>query len=142
MSAQDNAAAFRKLLEVGFSRGEVAVIAEVVSPEFVEHQRGLKPGIAGMHEAIDTLHRWFSDFGLTVEELAAEGDLVWARNRARGVNTGAVMGHPPTGKPMEVDVIDIARFENGKLIEHWGVADQLGMLLQLGLVPRPQPPGR
>jgi predicted ester cyclase len=76
-----------------------------------------------------------ADFTLTVEDVAVAGDTVWARNRGRGVNTGPVMGNPPTGRPVEVDVIDILRFENGIAVEHWGVADQVGMLLQLGVMP-------
>jgi predicted ester cyclase len=45
------------------------------------------------------------------------------------------MGNPPTGKPVEIDVIDIVRFEDGKVVEHWGIADQMGLMLQLGLIP-------
>ena len=39
---------------------------------------------------------------------------------------------------MLIDVIDIARFENGNMVEHWGVPDRLACLLQLG----PFPPKR
>lgn len=51
------------------------------------------------------------------------------------------MGNPPTGRSVEVDVIDIGRFKDGKLVEHWGIADQLGLMLQIGAVPgkRPEP---
>jgi predicted ester cyclase len=45
------------------------------------------------------------------------------------------MGNGPTGKKMRIDVIDIVRFEDGKIVEHWGVPDQLGVMLQLGLLP-------
>jgi predicted ester cyclase len=45
------------------------------------------------------------------------------------------IGHPPTGKPMTLDVIDIGRFDNGKLVENWGVPDRLAVLLQLGMFP-------
>jgi predicted ester cyclase len=139
MSTEQNISAFRKLIDVGFTRGDLSVVAEVVSPDCVEHQRGSKPGVAGVEETIRTLHRWFSDFELVIEDLAADGDMVWARNRARGVNTGSVMGHSPTGKSMEIDVIDIARLEAGKIVEHWGVPDQLGLLIQLDLLPRREP---
>jgi len=63
------------------------------------------------------------------------GDVVWTRNRARGIHTGSVMGNPPTGKAIEVDVIDILRFEDGIAVEHWGIADQLGMMQQVGAMP-------
>ena len=141
MSTEENIAAFRRLIEVGFTQGDLSVVDELVSPACIEHQRGNMPGIEGTKATITTLRRWFSDFELTVVKVAADGDTVWSLNRARGVNTGSVMGFPPTGKSFETDVMDVARFEGGKIVEHWGVPDQLGLLIQLGLMPRPQPVG-
>lgn len=141
MSTEGNIAAFRRLIEVGFSQGDLDVVDELVSPDAIEHQRGIKPGIDGVKATISTLRNWFPDLELTVTMLTADGDTVWALNRARGTNMGSVFGNPPTGKSMEIDVIDIARFVDGKLVEHWGVPDQLGMLIQIGLAPRPQPVG-
>jgi len=82
-----------------------------------------------------------SDFSLTVEDIAVAGDVVWTRNRARGTSTTSVMGFGPTGHRLELDVIDIGRFEDGKLVEHWGIADQMGLLMQLGFDPRAARPG-
>ena|ERR1035437_1715329 len=139
MSTESNIAAFRKLIEVGFTNGDLTVADELFSPDALEHQRGSKPGIDGAKATITSLHESFSDFELTIVKLVADGDTVWALNRARGVNTGSVMGFPPTGKSFEIDVFDVARFEDGKIVEHWGVPDQLGLLIQLGLMQRPQP---
>ena len=141
MSVEDNAARFRRLIEVGFSGGDTAIVDELVAPGCIEHQRGNPSGVEGAKEVIRTLHRWLSGFSLTIEDLVTDGDMVWARNRARGVNTGSVMGHEPTGRPVELDVIDIARFEDGRVVEHWGIADQLGMMLQLGLIRGVRPNG-
>lgn len=135
MSAEQNAASFRRLIEVGFGKGDLGVVDEVVSPDCVERQRGLKGGRDGVKDTIATLRGWFSPFSLTVEDLAVDGDKIWGRCRARGVNTGSIMGRPATGQPMEIDVIDIGRFEGGMLVEHWGVPDQLGMMSQIGLLP-------
>jgi predicted ester cyclase len=66
-----------------------------------------------------------------------DGDVVWTRNRATGTNDGSFLGNPPTGKPMSIDVFDVLRVVNGKIVEHWGVPDRLGVLFQLGLMPRP-----
>lgn len=41
------------------------------------------------------------------------------------MNTGSIFGFPPTGKSIEIDVMDVVRFEDGKMVEHWGVPDQL-----------------
>ena len=43
---------------------------------------------------------------------------------------------PPNGKAFEITVIDIARFENGKIVEHWGVPDRFAVMAQLGLLPK------
>jgi predicted SnoaL-like aldol condensation-catalyzing enzyme len=47
------------------------------------------------------------------------------------------MGHPASGRPVDVTVFDVMRFEDGLVVEHWGVADQLGLLLQVGAMPAP-----
>jgi predicted ester cyclase len=137
--SEDNTARFRRLIDVGFTRGDLTIVDELVAPGCVEHQRGNRDGSEGVKEVIRTLHRWMSDFSLTIEDLVTDGDMVWSRTRARGVNTGEFMGNAPTGRLVELDVIDIARFEDGKVVEHWGIADQLGMMLQLGLAPGRQP---
>jgi predicted ester cyclase len=129
----------RAVLEVGFSTGDLSVIDEVVSPDFVEHQRGAAPGREGLKAMIRRLRTWFPDLRLTVVDMAVSGDKVgdkiWARVVARATNTEPVMGKPPTGKPIEIDIIDIMRVVDGKLVEHWGVPDTLAMMEQVGLVP-------
>jgi predicted ester cyclase len=131
----------RRLIEDGIGGGDLSIVDALVAPGCVEHQRGLAQGAAGVRQLTETLHRWMSDFELRVVDLVEDGDTVWTRNRARGVNTGPVMGHAPTGRSVEVDVFDVVRIEDGRVVEHWGVADQLGMLLELGVID-PRPAGR
>ena len=138
MTVERNIAATRRLIDEGFTGGDLAVCDELVAPDSIENQRGNRPGIEGTKGTIRTLHTWFSDFKLEIIDLVATEDTVWIRNRATGVNTGEVMGRPATGRPLDVTVIDIIRFADGKVVEHWGVADQLGMLIQLGLFGRPE----
>jgi predicted ester cyclase len=70
-----------------------------------------------------------------VEDMIAEGDKVVTRYTSRGTQKGAFMGIPPTGKQMMVSSIIIARFADGKIVEEWGLDDQVGMLQQLGIIP-------
>ena len=140
MTAIDIADRFRRIVEDGIGRGDETVLDAYVAQDVVEHQRGNHAGLEGAKGVARTLHRWMSDFSLTVEDIAVAGDVVWTRNRARGVNDGSVMGFGPTRGPVEVDVIDIGRFEEGMLVEHWGIADQMGLLLQVGFDPRTAAP--
>lgn len=53
---------------------------------------------------------------------------------------GELMGVPPTGTQVHVELIDIMRFDDAGLVsEHWGVADMLSLMQQLGVVPTGQP---
>jgi predicted ester cyclase len=129
----------RRLVEIGIGQADRSVLDELMADNCVEHQRGNKDGRDGAWAVATTLHRWMSDFSLTVEDTAVAGNTVWTRNRARGINTGSVMGNPPSSKAVEVDVIDILRFENGIAVEHWGIADQVGLMLQIGALPGARP---
>lgn len=126
---------FRRIMEEGFCKGNLEVVDELVSPDCQEHQRGLPSGPDGLKSVIRQLRGWFSDFSLEAADIVQQGDMVWGRMKARGTNTGSIMGHPPTGRQLEIDVIDICRFRDGRMVEHWGVPDQLGMMQQMGLLP-------
>lgn len=130
----------RRLVELGIGQANRAVLEELMGTDCVEHQRGHDGGREGAWRVATTLHKWMPDFSLTVEDFAVAGTTVWTRNRARGTNTGPFMGHPPSGMRVEVDVIDILRFEDGIAVEHWGIADQLGMMLQTGALSNSRPP--
>jgi predicted ester cyclase len=133
MSIEQNVAIVRRLIEEGFSGGDPKVCDALVAADAVEHQHGLASGPAGAKQAIATLHQWFSGFRLEVEDVIAEGDRVWVRGMATGTNTGSVFGRPPTGRTFRITVFDAMRVVDGAVVEHWGVPDQLGMLIQLGL---------
>jgi predicted ester cyclase len=138
MSVADSETVYRRLIEEGFNQGNLGVVDELVAPDAVEHQRGSGHGREGVVATISYLRSAFPDFKLTIDELVVSGDKVWARQRGGGTNLGSFAGRPATGKKAFIDVIDIARIEDGKVMEHWGVPDQLGMMQALGLVPSPE----
>jgi predicted ester cyclase len=129
-----NIAAFRRAIEDGWSRGDAAVIDELFAPDFVEHQAGIGPGRAGVIAAAMALRAAFPDLRMTFEDVVATGDMVWARLRATGTHAGPFMGVPATGRGIDITIIDIVRFVDGRLVEHWGVADRLNLAQQIGLV--------
>lgn len=132
----------RRLIEDGFNEGRLEVVDELISPELVEHQRfGSEhaPGAEGVKAVIASLRRAFSDFHLAIDDLAVAGDTVWLRMTGTGTNDGSFMGHAPTSRPMRTDVFDALRVEGGRIVEHWGVPDRLGVLFQLGLAQPPEP---
>jgi steroid delta-isomerase-like uncharacterized protein len=137
----DNAATMRSTYEL-INAGDLARFGELVADDFVEHQGGLgfpttKEGMLDFFRALLTS---FPDFRMNVEDLIADGDKTVARVRASGTHQGEFMGVPPSGTGVDVELIDIMRFDGaGLLCEHWGVADMLSLMQQLGVVPTGAP---
>ena len=136
MSAVENKEVFRRVIEEGFNKGNYQALDSLFAPSYVEHQFGLKTTLQGFKEDIRYLRSGFPNLHLTIEDMTAEGDKVWIRMTAQGTNDGPFIG-PPTGKPMTITVFDVCRFENGRIVEHWGVPDRFALMAQLGLLPQP-----
>jgi predicted ester cyclase len=135
MSTEQNQAAFRRVIAEAFNLGNYAVLSDHFNPDFVEHQFGLHPTLEGIRRDIQVLRSSFPDLTLTIEAMVSDGDKVWARLTARGTNRGGFMG-PPNGRSFEITVFDLCRFEDGKIVEHWGSPDRFALLAQLGLLPQ------
>ena len=129
----------RRLIDEGFSKGDLDVCDELIADEIIEHQDygpDHAPGAAGVKAVVTSLRRAFSDFKLEIEDLVVAGDTVWTRNVATGTHDGPYMGHPPSGRRFRVVVFDVMRVREGRVVEHWGVPDRLGVLMQLGAISR------
>ena len=92
-------------------------------------------GPEGIRQFYGALREAFPDIHFTIEDQVAEGDRVVTRWTARATHKGAFQGIPPTGKQINLAGIDIDRIVNGKVVECWPVADELGLLQQLGALP-------
>jgi predicted ester cyclase len=138
MTTTNSLDVFRGVIEEGFNRGNLDALDALFAPDFQEHQSGMiPPNLEGVKGAITYLRSVFPDLKLTIEDSVAQGDMVWARITARGTQRGPLMGRPPTGRTFAITVIDIARIVDGKMMEHWGVADRFHQMEQLGLLPQP-----
>jgi predicted ester cyclase len=124
----------RRVVEEGFGHADLHVIEQLITDDWVEHQFGLHGGKEGLKKAILSLTQAFSNHQYELLHHAVNSDTVWVHYRSSGEHTGPFMGHEPTGKKFSIDVIDIARVENEKVVEHWGVPDRFALLMQLGLL--------
>ncbi len=66
-----------------------------------------------------------------IEVLMAEGDEVWMRFTTAGTHQGNLCGVAPTRRPVGVPVVQILKLSDGKYLESWTFADELGFLLQI-----------
>jgi predicted ester cyclase len=84
---------------------------------------------------IEIFETAFPGYQLRAEEMIAEGDLVFVRTAFEGVHNGDLMGIAPTGKSVAIEIALIYRIEDGKIVDHWMLADLLGVMQQIGVVP-------
>jgi predicted ester cyclase len=123
---------FRLVIERGFNRGDLSVADEVCAQHFSEHQYLLPTNLSGpdtLKIEIQSARKEIADLTLTIEDIVDSGDKVWARMLAKGTD-------PRSGKPVTMSVMDVCRFANGKMVEHWGIPDRFALLHQLGLLPK------
>src|SRR5919201_2483348 len=140
MSAEENKALVRRLYEEcnkGKEAG-IAVLDELVAPDYVWHGAppSVSPDRAGWRQLRTAFYTAFPDLHATVEDLIAEGDKVAYRITGRGTHQGEFMGIPPTGKQIRWTGIEIDRIKDGKVVESWPNADNLGLMQQLGVIPQ------
>ena len=137
----DHAVTMRSTYE-RINAGDIAGFGDLVADNFVEHEGGpgLPPTKEGTLDFFRILLAAFPDMRMNVEDLIASEDKTVARVRVTGTHKGEFMGVPPTGTRVEMQLIDIMRFGGtGRVCEHWGVADMLSLLQQLGVVPAGPP---
>ena len=125
-------------LEV-LNNGNFGLLDELVSTDFVDRsaQPGVPPTREGFKQSTIALKKAFPDLHYTIDDSLETGDRIVHRLTASGTMKGDFMGIPATGKRATWTEIHIGRVANGRLAEHWGIVDQLGMLVQLGVVPAP-----
>jgi steroid delta-isomerase-like uncharacterized protein len=131
----------RKVFEDVQSEGNVALIDELVTRDYVGHTPlGDLHGPEGAERFTDMLRKAFPDFTVEVESQVAEGEQVATRWTCRGTHKGEFQGIPPTGKAITMRGITIFRFGNGKMIEGWTQPDVFSLFQQLGAIPAPERP--
>jgi len=134
MAAEENKTLVRRLIEEAWNKGNLAVIDELLSPDYVLHiDAPGAPGREGYKQAVAMHRAAWSNLRLTIEDMIAEGDKVAMRGTLRGVHEGEYMGIPPTGKQATWGAISIRRIEGGQIAEEWVEVDMLGLLQQLGV---------
>ena len=135
-TTEANIETVRREFEEVWNEGNMDLVDELYSDEYVGHSTtGDIEGPEARKGYIGTFRSAFPDGRIEVEDLLASEDRVVARYSWHGTHEGELMGIEPTGNRVDVGAIAIARFEDGKIAEHWIVGDVYGLMQQLGVVP-------
>jgi steroid delta-isomerase-like uncharacterized protein len=122
-----------------FDRGEFDGVKNLMTEDFTAHLVGISTTFD--RDAFTEFGRKFSqafpdgrhhfDFSI------AEDDKVVTWGKFTGTHLGNFQGLPATGKSVTIAITHIDRIVDGKIAEHWGQGDQVGMMKQLGIVSIP-----
>jgi predicted ester cyclase len=138
MSVEENKAIVRRMFEEVQNKGNLVAADELIATNYIDHNPispGLAPGLEGIKQGLALLREAMPDLWVTIEDMVAEGDKVTTRVTARFTHKGEFMGIAPTGKQVTIPGISIMRIADGKIVEEWTSSDQLGMMMQLGVIP-------
>jgi steroid delta-isomerase-like uncharacterized protein len=110
-----------------------AVVDEFFAEGFVSHNNppGFPPGREGVKRFFTTFRDAFPDVTVEIDELLADGDMVAIATTFTGSHEGELMGMPATGRRVSVTGIDIVRIAAGRIAEHRGLTDVVGLMRQL-----------
>ena len=134
MTEPDNKAIIRQYLEEIVNTGSVEKLSEFVAEDAVDHNFGTDTpqGLEGFKQHLLAVHTTYGNFHITIEDQIADGDMVVTRVTARGIHKSEWLGLPPSLKEIVIPGINIDRLKSGKIIEHWGEANTIGALFQMG----------
>jgi predicted ester cyclase len=93
------------------------------------------PGFWETRQVFPHLFIGFPDAQDTVEQQTCDGEWVTTRTTLRGTHTGPFMGLPPSGKEVTMMTVSLDQIVDGKVVEHFGVADWASVLSIIGLIP-------
>jgi predicted ester cyclase len=136
-----NKAIVRRYFQEILDGGNLDLVDEIFDPQYVLHDPSSPQevrGLEGTKRYVGMFRSAFPDIAHNIEDQFAEGDKVVTRLRAHATHTGDLMGITPTGKGVTIEGISIWRIADGKIEECWFNYDALGLMRQLGVVPKPE----
>lgn len=131
---ENNKAVVRRFNQEVIAEGNLGSFRELMDEQFVNRSapEGMSNGADGMIYFFNEILRpAMPDIHVTIHDQVAEGDLVTIRKTIHGTQTGDLLGIPPTGRPVQIEVIDIVRIKDGRYFEHWGITTLSDVLSQL-----------
>ena len=100
--------------EAGLNKKDFEAAAKFFGPKYIQHNPGAPDGIEGFKAFLDFLRGKFPELAQRDQESFAEGDYVI-------LHVHAVREPGTRGRA----IVDIFRLEDGKIVEHWDVAQDI-----------------
>lgn len=136
---QNNSNIVRQFIEDVLNQGKIDAAGQFFWDDMVEQVPfpGQGPGLEGLKDVLRELKAAFPDIHWTIHEQISEGDKVLSRFEWTGTHRGVFLGVPATDRAVRVWGMVIDRFQGQKIKDTRIIMDTLGLMMQLGVVPKP-----
>ena len=125
----------KTLINKVFNEHDFSVLDEIMRDDYIQHNPDADQGKKGFVEFFIPTFKAMPDFKYEIFKIITEGDIVMAYCGCSGTHTGGPwLEKPATGKHMTWTCVDIFRIQDGKIAEHWDVADTFELFRQLGII--------
>jgi steroid delta-isomerase-like uncharacterized protein len=122
---------------IGYNHGVADEGAQIFAPDFVAYMPGQPPmDRATFERYVATVGEGMPGYTYEIHDQIARDDMVANRLTWRGVHSGELAGIPPTGRTVELRGINMFRVRDGRVVAQWAQLDMLGMLQQIGAIPK------
>lgn len=134
MSEEQNIRVVKRMVDL-VNQQKTSQLAELTHPNFKRHDlAGALPEVSGTDGPVNLVQmvlRAIPDLHYEIQQIIARDDRVVVQLRGTGTHRGEFLGVAGTGKRMQWNVINIYRFEDGKVIETWQLLDVWGLMGQM-----------
>ena len=131
---ENNKRIVETLVKTVFQKHDFSKLDEIMKDNYIQHNEDTPQGKAGFRQFFEQMFKAMPDFSYTLRKIVAEGDIVMIYCATTATHKGEWLGNPPTGNKLDFNVVDIFRIEDGKIAEHWDVADTLKLFTQVGKI--------
>ncbi|MFT3898777.1 MAG: ester cyclase [Gordonia sp. (in: high G+C Gram-positive bacteria)] len=120
--------------------GDLAAVGDCVTDDFIDHGSPfpLPPGPAGYTRILTWVSRVLG-LRYDIADTITTDDRIVLRAVAHGSGVADIHGPDAVGHDYSMSTIHIYRTEGTRLAEHWGVRDEVGAMIQMGVIPAPDP---
>ncbi|MDB4304108.1 ester cyclase [Desulfosarcina sp.] len=130
----------KRAWEEAFNQGKMDGLDELVAPNWVRHKPPFPDivGLDALKKFITDCRTSYPDVNLTIEKVIIDGDWIASQWTYEGTQSGVSpsTGAPPSNKHVKIRGCDMGRWENDKVVEDWNHGDWLGLMHQIGVVPK------
>jgi steroid delta-isomerase-like uncharacterized protein len=134
VSSEAAKAIVRRNTEEVQGKGNFDVFDELFADDFIDHtpQPGTTPDKAGVRKLYTYLRVAFPDLHAEIHWQLADGNQVTTYKTYYGTHQGPFLGVAPTHRKIHFETVDVMSVQNGKIKNHWGVANLLSLMQQVG----------